>query len=286
MKKIYMVEGEYYHASTKKEVAEYLGIKPTKIVLEKENPKEIQITDIEYEKRKQRDINDLIESAIFLNKPTRIFEIGEPVSIGRLEGYLVKEIFLDNKIYLIENSEGEYRVVAWQDLFPITHKKTSLFKKRQLTLSFYQTELESLKVSYYRFGIDMNPKYQRDLIWTEEQKIDLIDSIFNDRDIGKFVLVEVNFKENEPGYQILDGKQRLNTLIEFWEDRLIYKGLKYSELSPTDRRNFNRVSISMAKIGERNLTEKKIIEYFIYLNKTGTPVEPKFLKNLEEQYFK
>ena len=65
----------------------------------------------------------------------------------------------------------------------------------------------------------MNPEYQRDYVWSEEDKVDLIDSIMHHRDIGKFVFVENPFDHSKErggdSYEVLDGKQRINAIIGF-----------------------------------------------------------------------
>ena len=50
----------------------------------------------------------------------------------------------------------------------------------------------------------------------------LLDSIFKNIDIGKFVLIHLSdseWVERGFGYEILDGKQRLSALIEFYENK-------------------------------------------------------------------
>ena len=80
----------------------------------------------------------------------------------------------------------------------------------------------------------MNPDYQRDYVWELSDKQLLIDSIFNNIDIGKFAFIHLDYKTwNKTGYayEILDGKQRLKTIIDFYENRFSYKGIYYNDLS-------------------------------------------------------
>lgn len=74
----------------------------------------------------------------------------------------------------------------------------------------------------------MDPDYQRDYVWADKDKEYLLDSIFSKLDIGKFVLVEQDSKvwfETHNMYEILDGKQRLSTLVAFYENRIPYHGV-------------------------------------------------------------
>jgi hypothetical protein len=82
-------------------------------------------------------------------------------------------------------------------------------------LHYSQRSLDGLVHMFYSFGINMDPDYQRGLVWTLEDKQALIESIFDDVDIGKFVFAQRPFEANAPGYEIIDGKQRLSALIDF-----------------------------------------------------------------------
>jgi uncharacterized protein with ParB-like and HNH nuclease domain len=129
----------------------------------------------------------------------------------------------------------------------------------------------------------MDPSYQRELEWSLEQKVLLIDSILKDLDIGKFVFVNHEYVEDGYMESILDGKQRLNAIKEFYEDRFTYRGLKYSELSQQDRNRFINKSVSYATIQGKH-TEKEIVKYFLRLNQGGVPVSKEHLDAIAKKY--
>ena len=122
-------------------------------------------------------------------------------------------------------------------------------------------------------------KYQRGNVWSLEDKQLLIDSIFNNRDIGKFVFCRLKYEPNSKGYEVLDGKQRITAIIEFIEDRFEYKGFVFSELSWADQNQFDMVTIAIATIDEP--TEKEKYEYFLKLNVAGHAVDPKHIEYVE-----
>ncbi len=70
--------------------------------------------------------------------------------------------------------------------------------------------------------IDFSPKYQRmGNVWSKDQKQLLIDSIINGFDIPKLYfnfMPKDNLKRNY-NYAVIDGKQRLEAIIEFIEDK-------------------------------------------------------------------
>lgn len=71
--------------------------------------------------------------------------------------------------------------------------------------------------------IKMDPEYQRSGgVWTLEKKQLLIDSILNDYDIPKIYFHDLeDFVGDESGYQyaVIDGRQRLETIWEFLENK-------------------------------------------------------------------
>jgi hypothetical protein len=67
------------------------------------------------------------------------------------------------------------------------------------------------------------PKFQRHLVWNQQQKVELIDSIHKGYPIGAILL----FKRPNPTgghelYQVVDGLQRTSTLVGYSEEPLVY----------------------------------------------------------------
>lgn len=81
-------------------------------------------------------------------------------------------------------------------------------------------------------------------------------------------------------YEVLDGKQRLSALQEFFEDRFTYKGKYFIQLIQRDQNHFGNYSISLAE-SQNELTEKQKLEYFIRLNKTGRVMNKEHLEKVE-----
>ena len=152
-----------------------------------------------------------------------------------------------------------------------------------MRIDFVNSTIESLIHKYYAFGINMNPDYQRDYVWELSDKQLLIDSIFNNIDIGKFAFIHLDYNTwNKTGYayEILDGKQRLKTIIDFYENRFPYKGVYYNDLSGMDKRIFKNHSIVQGEVSE---TERKdVLKYFLMLNRTGKVMDQKHLDNVEK----
>lgn len=86
--------------------------------------------------------------------------------------------------------------------------------------------------------------------------------------------------ETGKGYEILDGKQRLNAIIEFYENRFPYKGKYYNDLSAKDKRVFENHHISVGEIKEAD--KKVVLKYFLMLNRTGKSMDKSQLDKVEQ----
>jgi len=215
-------------------------------------------------------------------KPTRRFVVNERVRYGSLEEVYIREIHMDGLCYAIEclNVQrerdkppvNEAHVVEWYELNKYDRQSLPINfgEERKYRITLSNSGISSLLHKVYHAGVDFDVDYQRDLVWTFAEKIALIDSIFNNIDIGKFVFVQRDFGVVGKLYEIIDGKQRLTTLCEFFEDRFQYNSYYYSELSQSDRQMFKNYGITYGYL--ENPDKKAILDTFIKLNTTGKPM--------------
>lgn len=214
-------------------------------------------------------------------KPTRYFTVGEKVTVGHHQNAEILSVIDDCtytvKCYGVTKKYGEdvaYEQISdfnWHDIFKLTLYESNLLQP-ELFRTEYQNRcidgLLSMVIADYA-GVDFNPDYQRGLVWSLEDKQLLIDSIFNHRSIGTFVLAK--HKSTEKLYEIIDGKQRLTTLIEFYEDRFSYKGYYFSQLSMKDKSHFEtntQVSVGIIK----NPSRQQKLQAFLAVNSRGVKV--------------
>ena len=234
----------------------------------------------------------------YMSEPTREFEIGQRVVLGGLEHPIITWKSEDKKVYKVSylprkpysrpdeyldrvENENEF---PWFDIFSFENKNTN-FAKKSFNFNVFSQTVQSLLNRYYHSGINMDPEYQRGYVWSQEDKELYIDSIFEGRDLGKFVFAVTGYKK--PIFEIVDGKQRLNTIIEFYEGRLKYKGILFHELSFTDRNKFTEGNmISVLELGnlDKPATLKYKLECFFFFNSGGVVMDKKFLNNLKEKY--
>lgn len=219
-------------------------------------------------------------------EPTRFFNIGDKVVVGNLKDAVIAGIFENGKIYSVEYEKEkcnarERRDFPWHNIFLETND-VSLFKNDDLRLNFSSRSLEDIFSKKYYYGLDLDPEYQRGYVWNNEDEVALIDSIFNNCDIGKFVFINKDCDDNFC-YEILDGKQRVNTILRFFEGRFAYKGYLFNDLSKLDRYKFKNFNISIAEI--RNASQEMIYQYFLKANKTGKVMDKEHLEKVENLLF-
>lgn len=140
-----------------------------------------------------------------------------------------------------------------------------------------------------REQIDENPVYQRrGKVWSAKDKAFLIDSILNNYDIPKMYLADFTSVKNpwndkKKRYAVIDGKQRLEAVTEFYDGRLRLNktfqyeadpslqlgGLTYKDLTlkyPELAQKFSNYQLAI--MGVITEEEKKISDLFIRLNRS------------------
>lgn len=213
-------------------------------------------------------------------EPNRFFNIGDRVVIGNLKNVEVEEIHNDGKAIVVsyDNStkqyidgistivtERVYGVWAWYNVF-FENNSEPLSRRRRIHQAI-TTSLSGLLSKVLYFGLNDNPAYQRDYVWTMDDKVRLIESIMVGRDIGKFVIVDKKYPELDC---IIDGKQRLNAITEFYLGKFPYKGKFFHELNTSDRYNFSDLQVQIISLND-NTPETEVLELFIEMNYSGVP---------------
>lgn len=261
----------------------------TKRISKKEVLTQEQLIQIELD----RNLNDIKNELWLIPEPTHLFNIGDRVMIGALRDVVIKEVLEDGKIYLIDftmvdtnygnpiTTEHCKRYRKWFELRKYQENYSKdLIKNSDLKMQFIQQTIDSLFNRVYLFGVDFEPEYQRRFVWELEDKIALIDSIFNNVEIGKFVFIHLGY-EGDIAYEILDGKQRLRALLDFYEDRFKYKGKYFNDLSIREQQFFEDYPVSVAETRDEITREQKL-RYFLKLNRAGHVMAKEQLEKVEE----
>ena len=229
-------------------------------------------------------------------KPTRTFEVGESVKFGNHPNAVILEVneggntylvhaFGSRPVYGVPTEYEQKSVVSWCHLYKIGEKSTtSLAAKPEFRMNQSQRSVEGLLSMVHRdyAGVDFAPEYQREYVWTLEDKQKLIDSIFNNVSIGLFVFANLPYEEDQKHYEIIDGKQRLTALVEFFEDRFQYKGYYFSQLSWHDQHHFEECGAHIGILEKPTVKEKYAA--FLAVNTFGKVMDESHLKSVREVY--
>jgi hypothetical protein len=116
------------------------------------------------------------------------------------------------------------------------------------------------------------PPFQRPLVWTETQKIKLIESLYMRLTIGSFIWNQTSWGEETDGW-LLDGQQRMSAILGYVRDEFPVCGWYFTKLPKIEKRHFYRIGITMI---ESNITDvDKCRDLYDRLAYGGTPHEPK-----------
>jgi len=176
----------------------------------------------------------------------------------------------------------------WYEIYK-TNVQTVYFniKDNNYNLQYSKKSIDGLLSHYFTWNVNLDPEYQRDLVWSNKDKEDFITSVLEGTDIGKIVIIDHSYeysKQTTVEYEILDGKQRLSTLIDFYLDRWKYRGYYYSELDVKLKYRFNNATISVAEYKTDDVDEK--IKLFLSINDTGITMSREHLNNIRTKYIK
>ena len=130
---------------------------------------------------------------------------------------------------------------------------------------------------------------QRDFVWDIDQKRELIWSVLMNRNIPRMAIMNV-FSSNEDTegiYQVIDGKQRLSAMIDFYNNKytLLIHGKEYlfNDLPIDYQRVIKGYHFAYYIAHEpisQSFTDEDRIQWFKYINFAGTPQDQEHFNKL------
>jgi len=221
-------------------------------------------------------------------------KVGDRVQYGRHPEGVVEEILEEGRVLHIstpdrgekqgkpfDNNRRLPRILWWLDVDPIAPSMETVFAKPRVHVQFYQNDLGSVLHRAYSRGLYTSPEYQRDYVWTLEDKQQLIRSVFHQTDIGKLVFLT---KDNDYRLEVIDGKQRLNALMEFREGRFAYEGRTWFQLSQQDKHSFLSLIMQSADLDAARFKKSDILWLFLTINTGGVPQTEDHVRKATELY--
>lgn len=125
-----------------------------------------------------------------------------------------------------------------------------------------------------RHELEISPEFQRNNVWNSSQMSELVESIL----MGIPIPVIYLFEDRDGNKQIVDGKQRITTIIDFQDDKFTLNGLhvmtsfngkKFSTLPPKMRGAFEDYQLSFYII-QPPTPERVKYDIFDRVNRGGT----------------
>lgn len=270
-----------YHVATKTEIEKALAREPT-------NQERIDAALKGF-----RDHASIYQGYRKVDIPqSRRLTIGQSVEVGRLEECRVEALGDDGQIVVIshlplpdrdrkESQTSRKRVYGawhWTEVDVVGVPLLPARARDAHPLHFSQMQLSSLLSRLITGNLQDSPDYQRGYVWTDEDRERFLDSVFAHRDLGKLAILRRKYPHRD---EILDGKQRLLTLLAFYSSQLAHRGAYWHELAYQDRAIILSQLVSVAEVHE---TESRayILETFLELNTAGVPQSAEHLEHVRK----
>lgn len=132
--------------------------------------------------------------------------------------------------------------------------------------STYNTVVEH-GVSLNRRGKLIIPPFQRELVWTVDQKIKFVESLVLGFPIGEYTL----HKNRDFTYELLDGQQRWNAIFCYMNNEFEVFGVKYDDLNQLTKFSFESKAFPHRVV--EGLTQEQKLDVYNRLAYGGTPHE-------------
>ena len=120
----------------------------------------------------------------------------------------------------------------------------------------------------------LDPAYQRDFVWTTDQKRHYIKNLFEDKAEITPTIVEYYDDTHTHVYEVLDGKQRIKALLDFYNNEFDVEGLYFKDLTAEDQYFFENHRVVYTRVMNRaNSSDLKLetkIQLFLEINLLGT----------------
>ena len=170
-------------------------------------------------------------------------------------------------------------------------KEYSIFDDLQITE--ITSDVRGMLNEYTNNVYDFNPEYQRDLVWSTEQKQAFIRALMiGDVDLCP-TFIDEPYSKGKREYEVLDGKQRMMAVIDYIHGKYPVEGFYYKDLSLGDVSRlmyapfkYKRVKYYDKKKGFSKMTIKQKVELFLQINEYGQRVSEEHLAKIKSKYLK
>jgi uncharacterized protein with ParB-like and HNH nuclease domain len=157
-----------------------------------------------------------------------------------------------------------------------------------VTFSRTNIRIAELLKLYKQKELILQPKFQRRSCWEEKARSYLIDTIVKGYPMPKIFLRKiVSPKTNLMAYEVVDGQQRLQAIIDYHNDNLVlskhhnldFGNSKYSELPDSVQKNFLQYQLSTEIL--EDASDPEVWEMFERLNSYTLTLNKQEKRNAE-----
>lgn len=171
------------------------------------------------------------------------------------------------------------------------------FERKNSTIrmeEYLGAKIYELNFNPYVFDKDGKKQYyQRDFVWSLKEKQLLIDSLYNGVSCGTIIVRKRSFewleRQNKLGNtelafnDIIDGKQRLNAILEFVNDNFPdSKGRYFSDFSDKSKVTFMRLDVISYKVLDETSTDEDALNCFILTNTGGVTISESHIEKVKK----
>lgn len=195
---------------------------------------------------------------------------------------LVHDLIYDTEnLQLAENTDIEESVISSGQEKRALLKKTKIVKQTWSIFEIYD------KIQTKKLILD--PTYQRNIVWKMDKKVSFIESLYMGIIIPPIYVVEIPGENLLKGasYEVVDGKQRLSTIMEFIQDKFVltpkyleyyqdcFLNKKFSEIQASYSEATNAMLSSVLDIYVITANSPEFTKYDIFsrLNKGSEPLK-------------
>ena len=194
----------------------------------------------------------------------------------------MSDIFTDGENKLLENGipkDEENIDIENEDFEDIS----TPYDVSKIDILYEPEYVDRLVKKYKRGELNLNPDFQRNEVWKEKQKSRLIESILIKIPIPSFYIDA----RDESNWIVIDGLQRLSTIIRFMNDefKLIdleflkeIEGDKFSDLDRNFQRRIEDFKLTMYLI-RPNTPEEIALNIFTRINTLGEPLSQQEIRH-------
>jgi hypothetical protein len=163
----------------------------------------------------------------------------------------------------------------------------TIWKGQEIEIVKVDTDLSKIYRKYAEEEIDLNPEYQRELVWTDKQKQEYILAILKQRAKITPVIIEKLTEQGTVLYEILDGKQRLTALFDYIDNKYpLQTGEYFKDLSAKDMNVITQTRVRYTRITSYNECDVPLdfkLAYFLEINALGTKITDEHIEKIENK---